>query len=218
MVSLGGIVATFSLVLAACGGNVNLGDTGASLKKGDKCTSCTGGAAKDAKLCGDGTTLGRECLANGDGTCGYDFPACPGSCEDACGPTATIAKQCADGTAVGYKCTRNYATNTCAATIKCPEEACTDSECPKNPYGVPNRVCDDGKTVGGPACKRDKTGVCGWTLVACPAACATGECGPAIGAPLKLCPDGVHYEGIGDKCLRDAVTNVCAWEKLTCPK
>lgn len=62
------------LVLAgACGGNVSIG----SIADGTRCgpTDC-GPMPADAKVCPDGTSMGRECIRKA-GACVAEFPECP---------------------------------------------------------------------------------------------------------------------------------------------
>ncbi len=48
--------------------------------------------------------------------------------------------------------------------------------------------------------------------------CEPAECGPALGMPNWLCPDGEHFGGPTDRCLRDPDTGACGWEILSCPE
>ncbi len=107
-------------MLVACGGNVSLGSNAGQLQKGERCSTCSGPAQQDALVCPDGSSKGRECLARGDGTCGYDFPACappvPGSdgganvgtpgtkCTTCTGPAPQDARVCPDGSSQGREC------------------------------------------------------------------------------------------------------------------
>ena len=104
------MILTFGM-LVACGGAVSLGQNGGQLQKGAKCTTCSGAAPADAKQCADGTAIGRDCLSNGDGTCGYEFPACPGDlCQasECTGPGLGAPNfVCPDGSTGGPVCSRN---------------------------------------------------------------------------------------------------------------
>ena len=51
---------------------------------------------------------------------------------------------------------------------------------------------------------------CADTMAAC-----TPECGPAPGAPQRLCPDGVNYEGPGE-CAR-LPDGMCGYPMKACP-
>lgn len=63
-------------------------------------------------------------------------------------------------------------------------------------------------------CCADADAVC--NLVPPGSECAAGACGPALGMPIKLCPDGVHTAGPTGKCLKNT-DGTCGWEISTCP-
>jgi hypothetical protein len=171
-------------MLVACGGNVSLGSNEGQLQKGAACNSCSGPASADAKVCPDGSTLGRSCLSNGDGTCGYGFADCPtsnppadddgGSPSDCSAPNAcgnvvvpAIAKQCADGTSVGYTCIRQN-NGACGYGFACPGDVCPNSECSGPRLGAPTIMCSDG-SIGGAYCGRPANGkTCSWIFRNCP--------------------------------------------------
>ncbi len=48
--------------------------------------------------------------------------------------------------------------------------------------------------------------------------CEPVDCGPRLGMPNWLCPDGEHFGGPTDRCLRDLETGACGWEILSCPE
>ncbi|MCK6537842.1 MAG: hypothetical protein L6Q84_33115 [Polyangiaceae bacterium] len=63
-------------------------------------------------------------------------------------------------------------------------------------------------------CCADADAIC--NLVPPGGECAAGACGPAMGMPIKLCPDGVHTAGPTGKCLKNT-DGTCGWEISTCP-
>jgi hypothetical protein len=112
---------------------------------------------------------------------------------------------------------------TCGYTwLTCPnttDPTCTTAECGPAP-GAPNVLCKDGVHYSGPGpCERKSDGTCGYTWMTCPnttdPTCTTAECGPAPGAPVQLCQDGVHYSGPGP-CERKS-DGTCGYTWKTCP-
>ena len=63
-------------------------------------------------------------------------------------------------------------------------------------------------------CCADADAVC--NLVPPGGACEVSACGPAMGMPIKLCPDGVHTSGPTGNCLKNS-DGTCGWEVLSCP-
>jgi hypothetical protein len=113
-----------------------------------------GECSRDAKVCPDGTSVGRT-----GPNC--EFPECPNHQPDPGPPTGVcpaLAKVCPDGSSVS-------ATGPNCEFPECPGP-CTKEECGPAP-GMPNYLCPDGKTTGGPACMRT-AGACGYTVVPCP--------------------------------------------------
>jgi hypothetical protein len=91
---------------------------------GSTCTRCSGAMPFDAKSCPSGA-IGRQCLVQSDGTCGYQFPECsnqgsssgassgvtggiylpPGlTCNTCSGPQTDDARLCAGGVYVTRSC------------------------------------------------------------------------------------------------------------------
>lgn len=218
------MILTFGM-LVACGGAVSLGQNGGQLQKGAKCTTCSGAAPADAKQCADGTAIGRDCLSNGDGTCGYEFPACPGDtpagspgskCGTCTGPVQEDARQCPDGTSFGRECLYR-ADGTCGYDFPaCPGEApnCrAPGACGNGAVPTIAKECPDGTAVGY-TCNLQANGTCGYSF-ACPGdACQAAECtGPAPGAPSVVCPDGSKG---GALCSRNKA-GTCGWTFRECP-
>lgn len=217
-------------MLVACGGNVSLGSNGGQLQKGAACNSCTGPVQEDARVCPDGTTFGRTCLSNGDGTCGYGFADCPVSnppagskCTTCTGAHTEEAKMCPDGSGVGRECLYR-ADGTCGYDFPaCPGEndggaAPTDcsapNACGNDPVPTIAKQCSDGSAVGY-SCIRQNNGTCGLGF-ACPGdVCPNSECsGPQPGAPTVKCSDGSIG---GAYCGRQAGGKTCAWTFRECP-
>ena len=214
-------------MLVACGGNVSLGSNGGQLQKGEKCTTCTGPLQEDALQCPDGTAKGRECLGRGDGTCGYDFPACaggdgsvgsPGSkCTTCTGPIQEDARQCPDGTARGRECLY-LASGACgydfpACGVPVAGDCSAPNACGNGSVPTIAKQCSDGTAVGY-TCNKQSNGACGYSF-ACPGdVCQPGECtGPAPGAPNFVCPDGSTG---GPVCARNKAGK-CGYTTRSCP-
>jgi len=204
-------------MLVACGGNVSLGSSGGQLKKGDKCTTCTGGTTLEARVCPDGTGIGKECLSNGDGTCGYDFPACPGgevgapgtSCNTCTGPLREDARSCPDGQTFGRSCLWKV-DGTCDWEFPaCPGDCSAPNACGTG--GVPTiaKQCSDGTAVGY-TCNLQANGACGYSF-ACPGdACQAVECGPI--PPVAPCATAT----VTTSCVRGSAGK-CGWKVSECP-
>lgn len=186
-------------MLVACGGSVSLGSNGGQLQKGEKCTTCTGPVQDDARVCPDGTAKGRECLSLGDGTCGYDFPACasptpaPGpagsKCTTCTGPIREDARMCPNGTGIGRECLYR-ADGTCDYDFPaCPGDCSAPAACGDVAVPTIAKQCSDGSAVGY-TCNLQSNGACGYSF-ACPGdACQDVECGPVI-EPAN-CSDGTR--------------------------
>ncbi len=218
-------------MLVACGGNVSLGANGGQLQKGEKCTTCTGPVQEDARLCSDGTGLGRECLSQGDGTCSYDFPACPGDtpvgspgskCTTCTGPVQEDAMVCPDGTSKGREClyraggTCGYDFPACGGGTDggpAPGDCSAPLACGNGAVPTIAKQCSDGTAVGY-SCNKQSNGTCGYSF-ACPGdLCQPGECtGPAPGAPNFICPDGSVG---GPVCGRNSASK-CGYIMRACP-
>lgn len=204
-------------MLVACGGSVSLGSNGGQLKKGDKCTTCEGGVNLDAKVCPGGSAIGRECLSRGDGTCGYDFPECPGgdpgavgtACGTCNGPMREDARTCSNGQTYGRQCLWKI-DGTCDWEFPaCPGDCSAAGACGNDPVPDIARVCADGTSVGY-TCNLQTNGTCGYSF-ACPGdACQDVECGfvPPV-VPCETAP-------VETKCVRGA-GGKCAWKVSECP-
>ena len=194
-------LAALPLLLGAKGGGCSFGgDVPVGQDQdhdGGSCSldDCAGIAStNEAKVCSDGSSLGRTvCAKKGDGTCFWDFPACPsgstpaGSCtqEDCAGIAASLeAKICPDGTGVGRSlCTRNAAGQCFWDFPPCPSVdagamACTLADCMGKPAETDARLCPDGTALGRSACVRGSTGVCNWDFPACPPASRSSPSAP----------------------------------------
>jgi hypothetical protein len=76
------------IALVGCGPvSVEPIKSSSALQVGAPCaTTCMGEAPTGVKTCANGTSLAQACLVRGDGTCGWDFPACPASEPDSGAP------------------------------------------------------------------------------------------------------------------------------------
>ena len=159
-------------------------------------------------MCSDGSIGGNtgRCLANADGTCGWEIRECPDPCAGI--PACRLA--CPPGTH------NPVDANGCTHTCECVPDDCTEREC-GSPPDSPTIMCSDGSIGGNTGrCFRNAAGVCGWEWRECPPAdCREGECGPPLRAPTILCSDG-SIGGNTGRCLREA-DGVCRWELRECP-
>lgn len=122
------LLVTFPLLTAAkgngcsLGGDVPVGSESPAAQCGPG--ACDGLAASlEAKICGDGSSVGRTVCATSDtGACFWDFPACPSAdagpercapadCNDLSAPTD--AKLCADGSSVSRTVCATSSAGTC---------------------------------------------------------------------------------------------------------
>ena len=144
----------------------------------------------DARICADGTTLGRSvCEPGADGRCGWDFPACPVDaggqgqidaqpplCEpDACRglPVPDDAKPCPNGTTLTRTVCAPTFDGKCAwAFPRCPRigdgDACVQEDCKGKPARADAKLCPDGTQLGRTLCAVDPRGECEWDFPACP--------------------------------------------------
>jgi hypothetical protein len=195
-----GSLAVLPLLLGAkggCGGDVQVGKDQDPVRmcSADDCKGLQ--APAESKLCSDGSSLGRTvCATKSDGTCFWDFPACPStmpssSCtpDDCKGQVADlIAKQCPDGSAVGRTfCTRNGSGQCYLDFPPCPAvdsgtPGCTMADCQGKPVQDDAKLCPDGTALGRSVCTRNVMGVCNWDFPACPAP-------PAVDAGCGCVPD-----------------------------
>ena len=187
-------------------------------------SECGPAPGAPAYICEDGSIGGNtgRCLANPDGTCGWEFRDCPIECD--CGALPAIARICPDGS-VGVPECRHRADGTCDWEHVCggTSTACTPEECGPAP-GAPSIICEDG-TVAGPMCERTPAGVCGWIFTSCPeepcdpasgmtcVECPATECGPAP-AIAMICPDGSTADMV---CAPGSdPSGMCGW-RFICP-
>lgn len=180
----------------------------------------------DAKLCPDGSTVGRqgpEC----------EFAECPGVNGADCASYA-----CADGTFDGNRCAMNSVApclqhGGVAGTHVCSDEtkvcsdgstvgrqgpACEFAECPEsNDADCAPYICSDGTTH--PSCAADGSAI---YYFAAPCslhggdigACDQDACGERdIAMPNWECPDGSVG---GPACMQDE-TGTCGWRMRDCP-
>lgn len=164
-----------SLVVAACGGGVSLGNTSSDIDKGKQdggtttsdggttvveCTKdkCGPMAGAPAEQCADGSIGGNtgRCIDKGGGVCGWEFRTCPPApaCFDASGKIVESYKKCntvSDCTVLTYQqdcCGTMHAEGVATSTLA-TIKACTD----KRTAGFPGCGCasrptfaDDGTT------------------------------------------------------------------------
>jgi hypothetical protein len=143
----------------------------------------------DAKICPDGTTLGRSVCAIGlAGRCGWDFPACadpadggsahtdaqpPGCPPAACRglPVPDDAKVCADGTTLARTVCGLSSNGMCHWVFPAcgqPDAAvCSQSDCAGQSRDDDARVCADGTVVGRTFCAPSDAGHCFWDFPPC---------------------------------------------------
>jgi hypothetical protein len=136
----------------------------------------------EAKVCSDGSSVGRSvCAKKEDGTCFWDFPACPVGNTDSCSPAEctnlpvpTDAKICPDGTLEGRTvCVRGGDQQCFWDFPPCPVDAgapgaCKQSDCAGLPVQDDAKVCPDGTGLGRTVCATRSDGTCFWDFPACP--------------------------------------------------
>jgi hypothetical protein len=143
---------------------------GSVLDAGSACTpaDCAVlGATQEAKVCPDGTAVGRTvCARLANDRCGWDFPACPSPDAASCqcsGPAPTSpTTQCSDGSTGGPTCA-SHADGTCVWEIRacptpCPALGCLPN-CAngvvKDSHGCDTCQCAPAPEGGSTACNSD---------------------------------------------------------------
>jgi Antistasin family len=235
------LLAASPLLAGADGGGCNTGgkiDVGSGAPGDDAGSSCTQadcagqGATAEAKICSDGSSLGRSVCARSSSTgkCAWDFPACPpldASTPCMCAGPAPGAPNgvCPDGSISGPVCVVNPGLPplpgmpapavTCSWTLRsCPVDA---AACPQ--YGCspqcPNGVIKDQNGCDTCACVPAADSGSG-SVDASTGACTKANCaGLAAPALAKLCSDGSTVTA--SLCGRSPVTMKCDWEFPACP-
>jgi len=209
------------LSIAGCDFDKTLGSVGddETGTTGDEDSGTATGmvCTEDARICPDGTAVGREgpdcefapCPGETGGDCPPDTMTCAdgqvlvrhgSKCEfPACGDCPADAMLCPDGTSVGRQ-------GPDCEFAPCPDvEPCAVEECGPAP-GAPSGMCEDG-TVSGPVCLRGPESlVCSWQIRECPVACPDDA---------RLCADGRSVGRSGPDCAFDPCPGECEPEQ--CP-
>jgi hypothetical protein len=171
--------------------------------------ACGPALGAPAYVCADGSIGGNtgRCLANADGTCGWELRECP---PDECAALPMCDLLCPPGTV------NPIDDRGCVDSCSCVPAPCSDRECGPAP-GAPAYMCPDGSWGGNIGlCERSAAGVCGWVFRECPPSdCTDRECGSPPDSPTLMCDDG-SIGGNTGRCLRGA-DGVCGWEWRECP-
>jgi hypothetical protein len=144
----------------------------------------------EAKLCSDGSSVGRSvCAKKEDGTCFWDFPACPaGGGQSSCSLSEcanlgvlTDVRLCPDGTYENRTiCVRGSDQQCFWDFPPCPVDAgpsvdarapgpCVQSDCAGLPVQDDAKLCPDGTGLGRTVCATRSDGTCFWDFPPCPA-------------------------------------------------
>jgi hypothetical protein len=211
------------------GGDVPIGSGSPDAAASCSAADCAGlPVQNDARICPDGTAIGRSVCAQSPLGCRWDFAPCPEKDGGGqCGPVCDI--YCRYGNVLdGNRC----------PTCRCnpaPDSgaSCTLQDCEGQPRDNDARGCPDGTVLERSACAKGPNGACGWDFPPCPASdggvADGGKCGPvctifceygnvldASGCPTCACnpaPCGASGQGC---CATSADRGPCDGELLCC--
>ncbi len=163
----------------------------------DSCTPQACGPAPQFELeCDDEVIAGvGECLALGDGQCGWELNTCPA--DDLTAATADPVP------AVWPQ------------PLPLPGGGCSPLNCGLQPEII--KLCPSGGFVGATVCSETSPGQCGWTFPPCPGPVpGTGPCGPfecGWFPPLVIdCNGTISHSAV---CVRQQ-DGLCEWEAPDC--
>jgi len=206
------------------GGDVPIGSGSPDAEASCSMADCAGlPVQNDARICPDGTALGRTVCAKGPLGCGWDFAPCPE--KDSGGQCLPVCEiYCRYGNVLDAN-----GCPMCRCNPAPDAASCSLNDCQGRPADTDARGCADGTVLTRTVCTIGQNGTCGWDFPPCPPNADGGKCGPvcdifcqygnvldASGCPTCACnpgPCGASGQGC---CATSPDRPACDGELLCC--